>query len=162
MKSRLATFIGLSLLAVAAGRAEPKTFGSGVGDVPEQEGGEPRVSLEGDWRPYQTTPLSVKRTINIERDGKSHQAEVTAPVLVRRGAVFLDPDKISEILKIRQEVDDLKADILRVKDKSKELAERYDRLIQNAVEQIPDRGEPDPRGLGGVAMRNIPNENQDR
>lgn len=120
----------------------------------------PKVSLEGDWQPYQTTSLSVRRTINIERDGKSHRAEVTAPVLVRRGAVFLDPDKIEEILKIRQEIDALKADILKVSEKSKELGARYTRLIEGAAGQVPSRGEPDPQGIGGVEMRNIANEDQ--
>ena len=162
MKTRFATFVGLYLLASAAGHTDPGVLGHRGGDAGAQGAEEPRVSLEGDWQPYQTTSLSVRRTINIERDGQSHQAEVTAPVLVRRGAIFLDPDKISEILKIRQEVDALKADILRVKEKSKELGERYDQVIRDAARQIPDRGEPDPRGLGGVAMRNIPNENQDR
>jgi hypothetical protein len=123
---------------------------------------QPKVSLEGDWQPYQTTSLSVRRTINIERDGQSHQAEVTAPVLVRRGAVFLDPDRIAEILSIRKEIDALKTDILRVSEKSKELGERYARLIEAAASQVPDRGEPDPAGIGGVAMRSNPNEDQSR
>lgn len=157
MRTILITFTALSLTAIGA-RGEEE-----AGETLTSDGdGRAKVSLEGDWQPYQTTPLTVRRTINIERDGQSHQADVTAPVLVRRGAVFLDPERIAEILRIRQEVEALKADILRVKEKSMELGERYARVIAGAAEQVPGRGEPDPAGIGGVAMRNISNENQDR
>lgn len=147
----------MGLVAFVSHGAENQVDAALAGDQ-----GAPKVSLEGDWQPYQTTSLSVRRTINIERDGQSHQAEVTAPVLVRRGAVFLDPDKITEVLKIKQEIDALKDDILRISEKSKELGQRYARLIESATGQVPNKGEPDPTGIGGVAMKSITNENQDQ
>lgn len=158
MRTFIATLAASAVAAAALSAGEEPVVKPGA------DGGEarPKVALEGDWQPYQTTSLSVRRTINIERDGQSHRAEVTAPVLVRRGAVFLDPDKIAEILSIRREIDMLKADILKVSERSKELGARYARLIEAAAGQVPDRGEPDPGGIGGVAMKSNPNEDESR
>lgn len=126
----------------------------------DRETAEGKVTLEGDWQPYQATSLSVKRTINIERDGQSHLAEVMAPVLTRRGAVFLDPDKISELLKIREEVESLRAELGKVREKARDLGQRYTRLVEDASRQIPDRKDPGTGDLGGVAFRISQNENQ--
>ncbi len=123
-----------------------------------QGAGVARVTLEGDWRPYQVTPLTVKRAINIERDGEGHLAEVSAPVLVRRGAVFLDPSAVAEILQIRGQVDELRGEIVKIQQRSRELADQYSKVIERATGQIGPREETEISKLGGVILKSTNHE----
>jgi hypothetical protein len=135
--------------------------GSLAEEDPQMQSGD-TVTLEGGWENYLTTSLKVRRTISIERDGQSHQANVTAPVLFRRGAVFLDPDKVDEMLKIKVEIEALNAELARIKETSKTLGERYAKLIKEADAQVPVKGEADGTNLGGVAFSSINDENQNQ
>jgi len=127
-----------------------------------EERGDTQVSLEGGWENYLATNLKVKRTISIERDGQSHQADVTAPVLFRRGAVFFEPEKIAEMLQIKSEIEALNSELAKIRETAKVLGQRYRSLIKEADGQVASKEEPTGKNLGGVVFTSVTNENSDQ
>ena len=94
------------------------------------EGGD--VTLDGPWQSYDGTPLTVKRFITMERDGDIYKAEVYTPVLVRKGAVFLKEEQVSELMSIRKEIDSLTGAANKLLDSAKTLGDRYNKLMGEA------------------------------
>lgn len=90
------------------------------------------VTLEGGWEAYDSTGLTVKRSITVERDGEAYQAKVFTPVLTRRGAVFLSSEQIGEMLTIKSDMEALVEEVSLIQEKAKGLEGRYASLIGQA------------------------------
>lgn len=103
-------------------------------DPPETGTGE--VVLEGDWGAYDSTDLTVKRSITVERDGDVYEAKVFTPVLTRRGAVFLNREQIGEMLLIKNAMEELVREVALIQDKAKGLEGRYASLIGQARQSM--------------------------
>jgi hypothetical protein len=91
-----------------------------------------KAELEGGWEAYDATPLSVRRSITVERDGEIYQAHVYTPVLTRRGAVFLSEEQVGEMHAIKEEIRELGKEVVRLREKAGQLGQRYKELIQNS------------------------------
>lgn len=109
------------------------------GATPDSSDGE--VLIEGDSAGYEGTPLTVKRVITVERGGDSYRADVYAPVLTRRGALFLTPAQVEEITQIKREMSQLRGELERIRKASASLGERYGALVRTAYGVIPSTGD---------------------
>lgn len=106
--------------------------GGGQGLAGETGGGGEGAFLEGNWEPYDSTTLSVKRSITVERDGQQYEADVYTPVLTRRGAVFLNGEQTAEMRAIRLEVAKLVGETEKIQESARKLSARYAALMAKA------------------------------
>lgn len=139
--------IRVPLIAVAIAAALLPCSGmteEGEGEALDLSGGGTKsggVSLEGNWAPYESTSLSVKRSITVEREGQSYQAEVYAPVLSRRGALFLSKEDVQEMLAIQAAIEGLREEMAKIRKTANELSARYGALVGKSYSIVPSVGD---------------------
>lgn len=111
---------------------EPQRSAGEVEAEKNSQGSEGTVVLEGGVEAYDSTALTVKRSITVERDGEVYHAKVFTPVMTRRGAIFLNREQIGEMLSIKSAMEQLVKEVAEIQEKAKGLEGRYASLISQA------------------------------